>query len=133
MVEQMVRSDAEKTAAQEKKASQKAAQGKQKPKKGKPSRPKGSKNKNKTTVTLHPELLRIHTMMQKLLPVIGALIPLQWMVLDGHFGNHPAFHMVRSCGLHVLAKLRHDAALSFPYEGPSAGRGPRRKYGTKID
>ena len=133
MVEQMVRSDAEKTAAQEKKASQKAAKGKKKTKKGKPGRPKGSKNKNKTTVTLNPELLRIHTMIQKLLQVIGALIPLQRMVLDGHFGNHPAFHMVRSCGLHVLSKLRHDAALYFPYEGPYAGRGPRRKYGKKID
>lgn len=133
MVEQMVRSEAEKTAAQEKKASQKASKGKKKTNKGKPGRPQGSKNKNKTTVTLNPELLRIHTMIQKLLHMIGALIPLQRMVLDGHFGNHPALHMVRSCGLHLISKLRHDAALYFPYDGPYAGRGPRRTYGTKID
>jgi putative transposase len=133
MVEHMVRSDAEKTAVQEKKASQKTAKGKNKIKKGKPGRPKGSKNKNKTTVTLNPELLRIQAMIRKLLQGIGALIPLQRMVLDGHVGNHPAFHMVRSCGVHLIAKLRHDAALYCPYEGPYAGRGPRRKYGTKID
>ncbi len=133
MVEQMVRSEAEKTAAQKKKASQKAAKRKKKTKKGKPGRPKGSKNTNKTAVTLNPELLRIQTMIQKLLHIIGALIPLERMVLDGHFGNHPAWHMVRSCGLHLISKLRHDAALYFPYEGPYAGRGPRRKYGAKID
>lgn len=32
-----------------------------------------------------------------------------------------------------MAKLRHDAALDVPYEGPYAGRGPRRTYGTKLD
>ena len=28
------------------------------------------------------------------------------MVLDGPFGNHPAVHMVRGCGLHLISKLR---------------------------
>jgi len=133
MAEQMVRPEAEKHSCTRKKASQKAAKGEKKTKKGGPGRPKGSKNKNKTAVTLPPELLRIHTMIQTLLYMIGALIPLRHMVLDGHFGNHPALYMVRSCGFHVISKLRHDAALSFPYEGPYAGRGPRRKYGKKID
>ncbi len=133
MVEQMVRSEAEKTAAQEKTASHKASKGKKKPKKGKPGRPKGSKNQNKTAVTLNPELLRIQTMMQKLLKLIGTLIPLRHMVLDGHFGNHPALYMVRSCGLHLISKMRHDAALYFLYEGPYGGRGRRRKYGKKMD
>jgi putative transposase len=32
-----------------------------------------------------------------------------------------------------MAKLRCDAALSLPYTGAYAGRGPRRKYGHKID
>jgi putative transposase len=132
MVEQMIRSDAENTDAQAKTASQKLSKGKKRTKKGTPGRPKGSKNKNKTAVTLHPELLRIQTMIQKLLHLTGALIPLQRMVLDGHFGNHPAFHMVRNCGLHVISKLRHDAALYVPYEGAYAGRGPRRKYGKKM-
>jgi hypothetical protein len=131
-VEQIVRSDAEKTAAQATKAPQKAVKDKNTTTQGKPGRPKGSKNKNKTAVTLTPELLRIQAMIKKLLQLLGALIPLRHLVLDGHFGNHPALHMVRSCGLHVISKLRHDAALYFPYEGPYAGRGPRRKYGTKM-
>ena len=41
--------------------------------------------------------------------------------------------MVRGCGLHLISKLRSDAALYFPYEGPYQGRGPRRKYGAKLD
>lgn len=133
LVEQMVRSETEKTATRAKKASQKAAKRKTKTKNGKPGRPKGSKNKNKTAVTLNPELERIQAMLQNLLHVISALIPVRHLVLDGHFGNHPAWHMVRGCGLHLISKLRSDAALYFPYEGPYAGRGPHRKYGKKLD
>jgi len=33
----------------------------------------------------------------------------------------------------LVSKLRHDAALHFPYDGPYNGRGPYRKYGDKID
>jgi putative transposase len=133
MVEQMVRSEAEKAAIQGKKASKKASKRKKKTTKGTPGRPQGSKNQDKTAVTRSPELLRIQAMMQKLLHLIGTLIPLRHMVLDGHFGNHPAWHMVRGCGLHLISKLRHDAALYFPYDGPYAGRGRRRKYGSKLD
>ena len=79
------------------------------------------------------ELQRIQIMIHKQLQVIGGMIALTHMVLDGHFGNHPAVHMVRGCGLHLMSKLRHDAALYFPYDGPYAGRGPRRKYGDKLD
>ncbi len=132
-VEQMVRSEAEKTATQDNKASQKTPKDKNTPKKRKPGRPKGSKSKAKTAVTLNPELLRIQAMIQKLLQLIGTVIPLRHLVLDGHFGNHPALHMVRICGLHLISKLRHDAALYFPYTGPSVGRGRRRKYGSKLD
>ena len=35
--------------------------------------------------------------------------------------------------LHLISKLRYDAALFFPSTGPYAGRGPRRKYGPKVD
>ena len=34
--------------------------------------------------------------------------------------------------MHLISKLRGDAALYFPYTGPYAGRGPRRKYGRKV-
>ena len=54
------------------------------------------------------------------------------LVLDGHFGNHNALQMVRQCDLHLVSKLRHDAALHFIYQGKYAGKGPPRKYGDKV-
>jgi putative transposase len=33
----------------------------------------------------------------------------------------------------LVSKLRYNSALYFPYEGPYSGRGPRRKYGKKLD
>jgi putative transposase len=41
--------------------------------------------------------------------------------------------MTRQCGLHLISKLRCDAALYLPYDGPYRGRGPRRKYGARLD
>jgi len=68
-----------------------------------------------------------------LLPLIAGAIPLTSLGLDGHFGNHNALQMARQSHLHLISKLRYDAALYFPYTGPYAGRGPRRKYGPKVD
>jgi len=58
---------------------------------------------------------------------------LTYLVLDGHFGNHHAVELARQSQLHLISKLRYDAALYFPYTGPYAGRGPHRKYGAKVD
>ncbi len=33
----------------------------------------------------------------------------------------------------MISKLRYDSALYFPYRGPYSGRGPRKKYGKKLD
>ncbi len=129
-VEQVVRSDAEKAASKAKAAAKKStASGT----KRRPGRPKGSTNHPKPPGTLTPELERIQTMLTALLPLITTVLSVTSLVLDGHFGNHNALHMVRQCGLHLLSKLRCDAALSLPYTGPYAGRGPRRTYGHKID
>jgi putative transposase len=68
-----------------------------------------------------------------LLHLIATVLAVTSLVLDGHFGNHHALHMARQCGLHLISKLRGDAALYFPSTGPYAGRGPRRKYGHKVD
>jgi len=129
-VEQVVRSDAEKTARKAKAAA--------KPPKGvhstrRPGRPKGSKNTSQAATTLTPELVRIATMLTALLHLIATVLSVTYLVLDGHFGNHNALHMARQCGLHLISKLRYDAALYFPYTGPYAGRGPRRKYGHKVN
>ncbi len=100
--------------------------------KRKPGRPKGSTTKAKTTVALTPELSRIQTMILQLLQRIGGLVPLTYLVLDGHFGNNHALQMAQQCSLQLISKLRADSALYLPYEGPYAGRGPRRIYGDKI-
>ena len=69
----------------------------------------------------------------QLLARIGSLLPLTYLVLDGHFGNNAALQMALECQLHLISKLRCDSALYLPYDGPYAGRGPRRIYGAKID
>jgi hypothetical protein len=68
-----------------------------------------------------------------LLQLIATVLSVTSLVLDGHFGNHNALQRARQCGLHLIAKLRYEAALYFPYTGPYAGRGPRRKYGSKVN
>ncbi len=79
-----------------------------------------------------PELGRIAGWLDALLHLSAGLIPLTYLVLDGHFGNHNALQMARQSHLHLISKLRYDAALYFPYTGPYAGRGPQRKYGDKV-
>jgi len=127
-VEQVVRSDAEKAASKAKAAAKQQPS----PAPRRPGRPKGSKNKPKADVTLTPELSRITAMLDALLQLIAGYIPLTSVVLDGHFGNHNALHLARQSHLHLISKLRCDAALYFPYTGPYAGRGPHRKYGDKV-
>jgi putative transposase len=68
-----------------------------------------------------------------LLQLIAGVVSLTYVVLDGHFGTHNALQMARQHNLHLISKLRYDAALYFPYTGPYAGRGPHRKYGDKVD
>jgi putative transposase len=119
-----VRTDEEKAASKAKAA---AKQPKTLGATRRPGRPKGSPNRPKAPVTLTPELERITAMLTTLLQLIATGLSVTYLVLDGHFGNHNALHMARQCGLHLISKLRCDAALYFPYVGPSAGRGPRRK------
>lgn len=129
-VEQVVRSEAEKAASKAKAA---AKQPKAPGAKRRPGRPPGSSNKNKAPGTLTPELVRIKAMVDALWHLIAGLLPLTYLLLDGHFGHANALHMARQANLHLISKLRCDAALYVPYTGPYVGRGPRRKYGHKID
>jgi putative transposase len=129
-VEQVVRSDSEKAAS---KAKATAPPPKAACATRRPGRPKGSKNIPKAAATLTPELVRIKAMLTALLHLIATVLSVTYLVLDGHFGNHNALQMARQCGLHLISKLRCDAALYLPYTGLYAGRGPRRKYGPKVD
>ncbi len=61
------------------------------------------------------------------------LVGLVYFVFDGAFGNNDALQMVRQCNLHLISKLRYDSALYFPYVGEYCGRGPRKKYGNKLN
>lgn len=126
MVEQQVREPVEKATPKPKKTKSATV-------KRKPGRPKGSKNKDKTEVTLTAELELIKNMVLKLLLLINGSLPLTYLVLDGHFGNNNTLQMTRQCGLELISKLRHDAALYIPYAGPQKQYGQRRKYGDKID
>lgn len=129
LVEQRIRTEEEKQAARSKQKPKKRSAGKQKP-----GRPKGSKNKDKTQLEWTPELLLIQALLQKVIGQLADICSVCYLVLDGHFGNNNALQMVRqsSC-LHLISKLRYDAALYFQYDGPQKGWGPRRRYGAKID
>jgi hypothetical protein len=130
-VEQVIRSEAEKAAAKERKQ-KRTKKDKSAPKK-KRGRPKGSRNRAKSQVELSPELQRIQEMVKKQLEMLRNWLSVRYLVLDGHFGNNPALQMTLQCGLQLISKLRYDAALSFVYEGKQKRRGPHKKYGQKID
>lgn len=129
-IAQIVKSAEEKAASQ---AKAKAKQAKKSSEKKKRGRPKGSKNKNKQEVVLNAELLRIQAALKTLLNTIGSLLSLKYVAMDGHFGNYPSAWMVRQLKLHLISKLRSNAALYAAFEGEHPGKGPKPKYGTKID
>ena len=132
-ITQVVKSAEEKAASKAKAEAKKAA--KKTTEKRKPGRPKDSKNKLKQAVVLNPELLRIQTALKNLLETIGTMLSLQYVVLDGHAsrGNYPSAFMVREIGLHLISKLRSDAALYPAFEGQYSGKGRPAKYGKKLD
>ncbi|MDA0266328.1 MAG: transposase [Cyanobacteria bacterium] len=92
-------------------------------------RPKGSKNKVKTEVCLNRELRLVKGAILALFALMGGLLPIRYLLLDGHFGNNPALQMARQCHLHLISKLRHDSQLFVPYQSKDA----RRKYGERLN
>lgn len=93
-------------------------------KKEKRGRPKGSQNKNKREVVLSAELLRVQSALRSFLKTVGSVISLRYLALDGHFGNYPSAFMVRHEHLHLISKLRWDAALYPAFEGEHRRPGP---------
>ena len=96
-------------------------------------RPKGSQNKKSEKPTLSPELLRIQPVLQAFLAVLKGVLAVQYLVMDGRFGNYPSAWMVLQTSLQFVSKLRSDAALYEPFTGTYCGRGARPKYGDKVD
>ena len=100
---------------------------------GRRGRPKGRKNRNRRDVVLTPYLQFVQETIKGLLQLIVEHVKVMYFVYDGAFGHHDALQMVRQLGLQMISKLRHDAALYVPYDGPYAGRGKRKKYGKKLE
>jgi len=125
-IEQRIKSDEEKnnsTSSSTIKPKQKRGRG----------RPKGSKNKSKTEVVLTSELRLIKKMINELFKLIANLIPITYLVVDGHFGNNNALQMARQVNLQIISKLRHDSALYIPYKNSHPNSRSRRKYGDRFD
>jgi putative transposase len=101
------------------------------PKRGR-GRPKGSKNHVKPEPILSPILHVLQGVVTTILAQITAL-QVKHVVLDGKFGNYPATWTVRQTGLHIISKMRHDAALYLPYSGDNPRRGPTPRYGDKLN
>jgi putative transposase len=129
-VTQMIKT-AEEKATRKIKAQEKKA--KKLVEKKKPGRPKGSQNKNKQAVVLSAELERIQQALRAILKTVCTVLSLKYVVLDGHFGNYPSAFMVRQENLHLISKMRSDAALYPAFEGEHRKPGPKPKYGAKID
>ncbi|MDE0401742.1 MAG: transposase [Candidatus Poribacteria bacterium] len=53
--------------------------------------------------------------------------------LNGYFGNNNTLQMVSACGLHLISKLRRDAALYLPPTAPYQGRGRPPIYGERLN
>src|SRR5215217_6726719 len=90
-------------------------------------RPKGSKNQHRREVTLSPYLRFVQESISRVLQLIGEHAKVHHFVFDGAFGYNDAVQMVRQLGLYLISKLRHNAALYFPYDGPYSGRGRQKK------
>jgi putative transposase len=130
-ITQTVKSPEEKAASKAKFEAKKNTEVQAKKKRG---RPKGSKNKDKKDVVLNPDLLRIQKSLQTFLDTLKGKINLIYLALDGHFGNYPSAFMVLQAGLHLISKLRSDAAMyETCFVEEHKKRGPKPKYGAKLD
>lgn len=133
LVEQVVRTEAEKAATKKKRTKKASRKSKSSQPQGKPGRPKGSKTKDKRQIIWTPELHRVKNMASSLLHRMSSLCSVRYFVLDGHFGNNNVMQMVQQAlSLHLICKLRNDSALYFLYDGPQKPVGRKRIYGAKV-
>jgi putative transposase len=71
-------------------------------------------------------------MVNKLLAHIDHALQINYLFMDGKFGNNNALQMTLQTDLHLISKLRCDSALYYRYDGPYSGKGRHRKYGDKV-
>jgi putative transposase len=133
-IQQIVKTEEEKAAAKERcKARKHKANKVTKTASRSVGRPKGSKNKDKNLFSPTPELRRIDVWLEALLQLLGAFLPLTYLVLDGHFGHPQALLMAKKNGLQLISKLHHNAALVEKFEGDYSGRGKPPIYGARLN
>lgn len=95
-------------------------------------RPKGSKSYAKPDPMLSPLLQLLGQMITAIQAQI-AYLQVKHIVLDGNFGNYPSTWLVRQIGLHIISKMKRNAALYLPYSGSKPPRGPSPRYGDKVN
>ena len=126
LIEQVVRGEASQTPKN-------ATVSKSSQTKGKPGHPKGSKNRNKTEVILNETLKQFQSMLKTVLATLNGFLRIEYFLFDGYFGNNQALQRVRDCGLHLISKLRRDAALYLLPTTPYQGRGRPALYGERLN
>ncbi len=132
-LKQMVRTEAEKEAIKKRKSQLKQKKKKRSGKKAKRGRPKGSRNKDKNKLEMSVELERISNLPAGLMKLISVFVKIKYVAMDGHFGHNQAVLMAHFHGLELISKMRYDAALCEKYEGEQKKRGPKKKYGERLD
>ena len=78
-------------------------------------------------------LQQVKSLLKKVLATIADFLRVRYILLDGYFGNTQTLQMVRDCGLHLISKLRRDAALYLPPTTPYQGRGCPALYGERVN
>ena len=96
-------------------------------------RPKGSKNRNQTDVEITGVLKQLQIMIKTLQGKARGFISLRYLVLDGYFGNNNALQMSQQCDLHLISKLRTDAALYLQPTIVREGPGRPQIYGERFN
>jgi putative transposase len=81
---------------------------------------------------LNAELSLLDGLLGGLLKRIGVL-QVKHLVMDGFFGNYATSWLAAEHGLHLISKLRLNAALYLPYNGSKPPRGPTPRYGDRLD
>ena len=72
-------------------------------------------------------------MLKTVLAATDGFIEIRYFLLDGYFGNNNTLQMLRDRGLHLISKLRRDAALYLLPTTPYQGRGRPTIYGEKFN
>ena len=129
-VGQTIRSAAEKAAARQRRKKKRTRRGAKNKKAA--GRKKGSVNKDKNELNLSPELERINKLLAGVLKLLRVFVKVEYLALDAHFGHHQAVLMALENDLHLISKMRRDAALVEKYDGGYGGRGAKKKYGKRL-